>query len=818
MEVMRLLLEKGATVNATDDNGQTPLHWAASRGMIEVMKLLLEREAFINAKDNVGETPLLKAVMADKKDAVELLLSNGAELGARDKWGDPELNCAAYRGNEEIAGMLLQQEGADIAAPNVNGWTPFLWSAYSGSIEVGKLLLQYDVDLIGAVDNDGWTALHIAATEGNTDFVGWLLEKSANIGKMNQHEWRNRINPNARDNNEQTPLHFAAQRGHKSTVEFLIERSSADTLEAKDCAGNTALHLASGAGKEDVVGVLLKKMSRDSIAGINHAGQTALSLAADAGKSAVVRLLVEYQADVPSDPEAEFPAMERTNPKQVGSIAEFLLENDKLYKDSPDMREKTLHWAARNGNTKFMENLLSQEKVTCDIGRTLFWAAVGGQESAVQWLLDEFTEGDPSCVLQKKDKIKAVQAAAHNGHEKVVQQLLSHMMDSQEDTKSWTALHWAVNWTEPEAVFVVKHLLMNGANPEATNGDTPDAISAVEMAKKLRQEGEGAVKDIVDLLESPLRLLRKPLPLTVPDTDGLPDICEHFRCNIIDFYSQDNRFYTLERKSPVSDVVYGEGPEKVMPKARRIWENEWKDKPAQRFRWIHLPVNNWIWAEDLMRMVLCDSRKSDGDYTSLKNFVEQNRHEHLGPPQCRFMYPALRFETKDFRSGEGSSIARLQGKSAQDRDKDRKQKINTKPSQDDKVTPEGEVAKDPALKPMGSHRLIRRTNEVGEQNIPATESEPGGFPNNLGVEEPKDFDRKEGQVDVKQQQQGQKDGKEKVPDSEGTTSLGDANWRFTCRFSHSKQWTARGSCGRRSCLVKYTRNGLEKGNQSVQMA
>lgn len=41
-------------------------------------------------------------------------------------------------------------------------------------------------------------------------------------------------------------------------------------------------------------------------------------------------------------------------------------------------------------------------------------------------------------------------------------------------------------------------------------------------------------------------------------------------------------------------------------------------------------------------MVLCESRKSDGDHTRLKNFVEQNRQEHLGPPQCRFMYPALR--------------------------------------------------------------------------------------------------------------------------------------------------------------------------------
>ncbi|KAL1986931.1 hypothetical protein VTN96DRAFT_5348 [Rasamsonia emersonii] len=514
-------------------------------------------------------------------------------------------------------------------------------------------------------------------------------------------------------------------------------------------------------------------------------------------------------------------AMERTSPKQVGSIAEFLLENDNLYKDSPGMRQKTLHWAARNGNTEIMENLLSQETEDSEIGRTLLWAAVGGQESAVQWLLDKFTQGDPKCILHEKDMIHAVQAAAHNGHEKVVQQLLSHMMGSLEDTKSWTALHWAVNWTKPEAVFVVKHLLMNGANPEATNGDTSDTISALDMAKQPSRENPAFKDKIVGLLESPLRLPRKPLPLTVPSMEGVPDICKQLRSNIIDFYFQDNRFYTLERTSPVSDVVYGEGPEKIMSKARDIWETEWTNEHAQRFRWVHLPANNWIWAEDLMRMVSCESTKSDGDYTRLKNF-EQNRREHLGPPQCRFMYPALRFETKDFRSGEGSSIARLQGKSVQQRGKDRKPKTITKPGQDNEVIPGGEVVKDQTPKSIGPHRPFEGKTEDRGQNL---QSESGGQEAHTGevttgavpisgeatnnemvmpetemnetktdyinkedgrIQDtgPKDskaegtttlptaFDRREGQMDVKQQQQRQKDTKETVRDAEGAALEG----------------------------------------------
>lgn len=451
-------------------------------------------------------------------------------------------------------------------------------------------MLQHDADITVA-DSDGLSALHIAAMEGNTEFVSWLLEKSINFWRTNKHEWRNRIDPNTRNNTGNTPLHLAASEGHKDTVE-LLEQSSGDTRAAKDRPGNTALHLASEAGKEEVVEVLLTKMSRDTISCVNHDGQTALSLAADANAPAVVQLLMEYQADVPSGPEAQWPAMERTSRKQVGSISEFLLKNDNIYKDSPGMQQKTLHWAARNGNTGIMENMLSQETEDTEIGRTLFWAAVGGQESAAQRLLDKFTQGDPKCLLQEQDMIHAVQAAAHNGHEKVVQQLLSNVMGSREETESWTALHWAVSWTKPQAVFVVKHLLMNGANPEATYEGAIDAISALDMAKKLPPESPAFREKIVDLLESPLRLPRKPFLLTVPSMKGVPDICEHFRSNIIDFYFQDNWFYTLERTSPVSNVVYGEGPEKVMSKVRDIWETEWKNEHAQRFRWIHLPANN----------------------------------------------------------------------------------------------------------------------------------------------------------------------------------------------------------------------------------
>ena len=57
INMMRLLLEKGANVNALDKDGRTHLHWAVD-DKHDVMKLFLEKGAYVNAQDTTGLTPL----------------------------------------------------------------------------------------------------------------------------------------------------------------------------------------------------------------------------------------------------------------------------------------------------------------------------------------------------------------------------------------------------------------------------------------------------------------------------------------------------------------------------------------------------------------------------------------------------------------------------------------------------------------------------------------------------------------------------------------------------------------------------------------
>ena len=79
---MKRLLGAGANINAADRNGETPLHWAASRNYPEVAKVLLANGAQLNVRSNAGETALCWARAGEDEGHREieaLLRQHGAE-------------------------------------------------------------------------------------------------------------------------------------------------------------------------------------------------------------------------------------------------------------------------------------------------------------------------------------------------------------------------------------------------------------------------------------------------------------------------------------------------------------------------------------------------------------------------------------------------------------------------------------------------------------------------------------------------------------------------------------------------------------------
>jgi len=67
-----------------DNNGNTPLHWAAHGGHRSVAEFLMANKAEVNAQNELGLTSLHLAVQEGHKDVVELLLARKADVNAKE--------------------------------------------------------------------------------------------------------------------------------------------------------------------------------------------------------------------------------------------------------------------------------------------------------------------------------------------------------------------------------------------------------------------------------------------------------------------------------------------------------------------------------------------------------------------------------------------------------------------------------------------------------------------------------------------------------------------------------------------------------------
>jgi ankyrin repeat protein len=78
IEVVKLLVDKGANLNAKDQNGQTPLMKTAASGQLDIVKILVERGADLTLTDERGDTALSMASKGLRSKVVDLLKARGA--------------------------------------------------------------------------------------------------------------------------------------------------------------------------------------------------------------------------------------------------------------------------------------------------------------------------------------------------------------------------------------------------------------------------------------------------------------------------------------------------------------------------------------------------------------------------------------------------------------------------------------------------------------------------------------------------------------------------------------------------------------------
>ena len=115
-----LLLGKSADVNTKTNNGQTALHFTASKSNLDTARKLLAHKATARVKDKRGQLPLHRAAAVGNVPIVKLMLENKSPVNATDIDGSTALHHAIAEGHGDTAVVLLKA-GAETDKRDASG-------------------------------------------------------------------------------------------------------------------------------------------------------------------------------------------------------------------------------------------------------------------------------------------------------------------------------------------------------------------------------------------------------------------------------------------------------------------------------------------------------------------------------------------------------------------------------------------------------------------------------------------------------------------------------------------------------------------------
>lgn len=115
-EQVEKALKLGTNRDCRDKDGNTPLILAAQADKTDIITLLLKYGADVNAQNKMEETALFSATSRKNPDVVKQLIAAGADTNIANCADESPLSFAAYKGHEEIIGILLTNTKTDVAS------------------------------------------------------------------------------------------------------------------------------------------------------------------------------------------------------------------------------------------------------------------------------------------------------------------------------------------------------------------------------------------------------------------------------------------------------------------------------------------------------------------------------------------------------------------------------------------------------------------------------------------------------------------------------------------------------------------------------
>ncbi len=238
-DLAELMVSKGAEVDIRNQNGWTPLIWAAIKGRKMAVEFLLEHGASINICNNDGWNAITGAYFKKRTDIVKLLQEKGAVFSS--KFSEAALLSAYNNGYLDIVNQLLDSG----VTPNVvddDGNSLLILSAKKGDLATSKTLINNGAD-VNAKSEHGNAVLSVALDSNHLSIAIELIKHGADV--------------NCCSNNSLTPLQVAASIDALEVCKLLIEKGAALDSQNNDLQ-YTALMYAAAGGYMSIVELLVK--------------------------------------------------------------------------------------------------------------------------------------------------------------------------------------------------------------------------------------------------------------------------------------------------------------------------------------------------------------------------------------------------------------------------------------------------------------------------------------------------------------------------------------------------------------------------------
>uniref|UniRef100_A0A8B9GR40 Ion transport domain-containing protein n=1 Tax=Astyanax mexicanus TaxID=7994 RepID=A0A8B9GR40_ASTMX len=451
VEMAKVLVELGASMDFQNVEGQTPLHIAAWEGDEAMLKFFYQSKANPNISDKLDRSPLHITAERGHTNVVEILTEKfKSNVLARTKDGSTLLHIASQCGHPETA-LTFLKKGVPLHMPNKSGAVCLHAAAKRGHTAVVKALLLKGAH-VDATTKDGQTALHIAVQNCKPQVVQMLLGFGAQVQLRGGKDL-------------ETPLHVAARVKEGEKVAEMLLKSGAE-VNAEQENGETAMHVAARYGALQMMRALTEEGA--DLTWRSKVTETPLHVAVHHCHAHMVEAILNSLSSERSREEAELCVRQENQSGETALHLAAELKNETVHRDEEDvviirtlmeynaditaatrqMGETPLHYCARVGNAAVLQEMLDNvpsSRLQSAInkhsknGRSpLLLAAERGHTAVVRVLLENSARVD----VFDEEGIAALHLAAEQGHDDIADILLSHKAFVNAKTKlGLTPLH-----------------------------------------------------------------------------------------------------------------------------------------------------------------------------------------------------------------------------------------------------------------------------------------------------------------------------------------------------------------------------------------